>query len=456
MEAADLILGPVFLMLLYGIAFMVRPMVTNHFTKQFFIPALSLKFVGAIGLGLVYQFYYHGGDTYNYYFHAKIIHMAFDYSSSAGWKLLMASGGEQDPETYHFTYHMNWYHKGSSEYTVARITAALGLLCMNNYSAIALMYAAITFTGMWAMFMTFAKIRPHVYKQLAWAIFYIPSGFFWGSGIMKDSLCMGALGWLFYALHRGAIEKKNILRSVLIGVAAAGLLANIKVYILLCFLPAALIWVFQANNDLIKNKLFRTLAKPLFFGAGAAMAFYATTNLTKGNEEYDLEKIGERSKITADYLYKTSEQQKGSGYKLGELDGSVGSMVKLAPQAIGTALFRPFIWEGRNPVMMLSALEAAFFLFFTFRQFRRTGVARTFAIIGQSPILLLCFLFSFGFAAAVGVTSNNFGTLVRYKIPLIPFYLGGLYILENLSRTNIATKPNARKQVAAAQRPQLA
>jgi hypothetical protein len=37
------------------------------------------------------------------------------------------------------------------------------------------------------------------------------------------------------------------------------------------------------------------------------------------------------------------------------------------------------------------------------------------------------------FAASVAITSANFGTLVRYKIPLIPFYLGGLYILESIA-----------------------
>jgi hypothetical protein len=42
-------------------------------------------------------------------------------------------------------------------------------------------------------------------------------------------------------------------------------------------------------------------------------------------------------------------------------------------------------------------------------------------------------VFALVFGASVGIISNNFGTLVRYKIPLIPFYVGALYILQDVS-----------------------
>jgi hypothetical protein len=432
MELSDLFLGPLYLGLLYLLAYIVRPAVTNKFTKPYFIPGLTLKFIGAVGLGLVYQFYYSTGDTFSYLYHVKIITSAFNQSFSVGLKLLMDNGGSEDPAIISYTSQMFWHQAHSPELFLSRIAAALGLLCFSNYTAIALMFAAISFSGMWALYMTMSKIRPHVYKELAWTIFYIPSMFFWGSGLLKDSLCLGALGWLFYAFYLGTIQKKSLFKSFTIGFIAAYLLYSIKVYILLCFLPAALLWVFNENNSLIKNRTLRILIKPVFFLVGGAIAFYAATNLTKGNEKYDIDKLGERSKITADYLYQVSVKQEGSGYYLGEQDGTIGGMVKLAPQAIATSLFRPFLWEAHNPVMLLSALEATFFLLFTLRIFWRTGVITTLSIIGQTPVLLMAFIFSIVFAASVGITSSNFGTLVRYKIPIIPFYLGGLFMLQNL------------------------
>lgn len=446
MQLADLFLAPLYLGLFYFIAYMVRPTFTNKFTRPYFLPGLTLKFIGAISLGLIYQFYYHGGDTFNYLIHIKLITAAFDHSFATGIKLMLDDGGSKDPALFPYTSQMFWHQAGSTEFRLARFAAFLGLFCFSNYTVIALFFAAISFSGIWAMYITMVKIRPHVYKELAWTMFYMPSLFFWGSGLLKDSLCVGALGWLFYGFYRGTIQKQAIVKSLFIGGLGAYTLFNIKVYILLCFLPAALLWVFNENNARIRNKTLRMIAKPLFFGLGGLVAIYAVNNLTKGDDKYDVDKIGERSKITADYLYEISKSQEGSAYTLGTQDGTINGMVKLAPQAIGTALFRPFLWEAHNPVMLLSALEAGFFLLFTLRIFKRTGVGVTLSLIGQTPVLLMCFIFSLIFGASVAITSSNFGTLVRYKIPLIPFYLSGLYILQSIATERI--RPQTRQLVA--------
>lgn len=446
MQLADLFLAPLYLGLFYFIAYMVRPTFTNKFTRPYFLPGLTLKFIGAISLGLIYQFYYHGGDTFNYLIHIKLITAAFDHSFATGIKLMLDDGGSKDPALFPYTSQMFWHQAGSTEFRLARFAAFLGLFCFSNYTVIALFFAAISFSGIWAMYITMVKIRPHVYKELAWTMFYMPSLFFWGSGLLKDSLCVGALGWLFYGFYRGTIQKQAIVKSLFIGGLGAYTLFNIKVYILLCFLPAALLWVFNENNARIRNKTLRMIAKPLFFGLGGLVAIYAVNNLTKGDDKYDVNKIGERSKITADYLYEISKSQEGSAYTLGTQDGTINGMVKLAPQAIGTALFRPFLWEAHNPVMLLSALEAGFFLLFTLRIFKRTGVGVTLSLIGQTPVLLMCFIFSLIFGASVAITSSNFGTLVRYKIPLIPFYLSGLYILQSIATERI--RPQTRQLVA--------
>ncbi|GAA4370459.1 hypothetical protein GCM10023185_44930 [Hymenobacter saemangeumensis] len=451
MEIKDLFLTPIYLIFFYALAYYFRPKVTNIYTKKYFIPALTLKYVGAISMGLIYQFYYNGGDTYNYFYHSWMINKAFAHSFATGWKLIMTSGGAYDPETAPFVASMFWYEAGSPEYLIARISALFGLVNFHTYSITALMFSSVSFSGMWAFYLTFVKLRPGAYKELAVALFFVPSLFFWGSGLGKDSLCIGALGWVFYAFYKGAIQRREVLQSAMIGFFAAYMLFLIKVYILLCFLPAALLWVFNENSSRIKNAVLRWISKPLFLGVGGALALFAATTLTKGDDHYDVEKIGERSKITADYIYEVSLKQEGSAYHLGELDGTIGGMVKLAPLAIVTSLYRPFLWEAKNPVMLLSALEALYFLLFTLRIFLRVGFLKTMTVITTTPVLTLSFLFSLIFAASVGVSTSNFGTLVRYKIPLIPFYLSALYILDDITRANAkAAKKPARKALQTA------
>jgi hypothetical protein len=432
MQIADLFLTPFYLLLIYGLAYAVQPSVTNRYTKPYFIPALTLKLVGGLAFGIIFNTLY-GGDTNQYYKLTGIVHEAFGDSFTTGLRLLFIKNREADPSLFHYTDRMFWLGRDSTEYLPIQVGAVLGLFCFNNYSVITVGFATLSFTGMWAMYVTFVKLRPQIYKELAIAVFFIPSVFFWGSGLMKDPLCLGALGWIFYAFYRGFIERKNIPRCILIGYIAGSILVSTKIYILLAFLPPALLWVFNEYNARMSSPVLRAVAKPVLLTVGAVIGLVALNSLSKLDSRFDVDKIGAQSKLTADYLLGVSQAEHGSGYSLGEQDGTIGGMLKLAPQAIVVSLFRPFIWEAHNPTMLLSAIEASYFLFLTLRIFYRVGIAKTMKAISSSPAITLCFVFSIIFAIAVGVSSGNFGTLVRYKIPLMPFYLGGLYILQSIS-----------------------
>lgn len=47
---------------------------------------------------------------------------------------------------------------------------------------------------------------------------------------------------------------------------------------------------------------------------------------------------------------------------------------------------------------------------------------------------MFCFFFSIVFALFVGSTTLNFGTLVRYKIPCMPFYIIALILILEISK----------------------
>jgi hypothetical protein len=431
MELKDLYITPLYLAIIYMVAYGLRSSVTNVYTKKYFIPALSVKIIGAIALGILYHTLY-AGDTNNYYNQSKIVYKAFGESFPAGVELIFTPG-DVTPAISKYVTQMMWFGRGSNEYFVVRVAGAFALISFDTYTVIALLFACVSFSGMWAMYITFAKIRPQAYQELAIAVFFLPSVFFWGSGLLKDSLCIGALGWLFYAFYRGAIERKNILRCSLLGASAIGVLFAMKIYILLAFLPPALLWVFNEVTRDIKSTAVRWMVKPLFLGVGGLIAAYAITQLSAADERFNLDNIGAQSKLTADYLQQVSQTEKGSGYNIGVQDGSIGAMVKMAPQAVVVSLFRPFLWEARNPTMGLSALEATYFMFLTLRILWRVGLFKTLSAIGRVPVLTLCFIFSLIFAISVGISSGNFGTLVRYKIPLMPFYLAGLYILQSIT-----------------------
>jgi hypothetical protein len=55
----------------------------------------------------------------------------------------------------------------------------------------------------------------------------------------------------------------------------------------------------------------------------------------------------------------------------------------------------------------------------------------------KDNLLIFCIVFALIFSLAVGITSGNFGTLMRYKIPMMPFYYSALAIIYIKAKENI-------------------
>ena len=441
MELKDFLCTPIILLLVYFLAYTLRTRFTNENNRRYFIPALTIKIAGAIGLGLIYQFYYQGGDTYNYFEQCVHIYQSIFDSPLITLKLLF-SDGSFAPSTFLYSQHIYWF-TSPSEYLIIKLAAFFGLFCFGTYSSIAVMFACFSFSGLWAAYTTFLKEYPSQEGPLALALFFLPSVFFWGSGLMKDTVAITALGWLFYAFYQIFILKENLLYSTLVLIITVYILYTIRIFVLLSFLPPAIVWVFLQNSTRIQNRLVRFLAGPILLVIGLSTAIYVGMNVTEGHVKYDIDEIGKRTKINAEYLYRISLQEGGSAYYLGDLDGSIMSMIRLAPQALVVTLFRPFLWEAKNIMMLLSAIEALIFLILTSRLLLYPGLFKSFKILLKEPMLLFCLIYSVVLAVAVGLNSYNFGSLVRYKIQILPFYLSMVLILWNYNSQ--ASKKTPRK-----------
>ncbi|MGV2480637.1 UNVERIFIED_CONTAM: hypothetical protein IGO34_28005, partial [Salmonella enterica subsp. enterica serovar Weltevreden] len=51
------------------------------------------------------------------------------------------------------------------------------------------------------------------------------------------------------------------------------------------------------------------------------------------------------------------EQYGGNSYNIGVFEPTIGGVVAKIPAALNLALFRPYLWDVRNVMMLLSALE---------------------------------------------------------------------------------------------------
>ncbi len=433
MELRDLIITPFIILLVYSGAYFVRPHVTDSVNRRYFIPALSVRILGALAMGFIYQFYYHGGDTFNYHtLGSRIVWESFIENPANGLRLIFGSTADE-LGIYQYSSRIPFFHDVNS-YFVIRIAAFFDLLTFSSYSATAVLFSVISFVGMWMLFLTFYKKYPHLHLGIAMATFFIPSVFFWGSGLLKDTLIIGCLGIATYHISILFLDRLITLRSMLVLVGVLYVIFKVRVFVLQAYLPAVILWIMAFNFSSIRSVLVKFMAVPFAAAVLLFSVYYAVVKIGENDAKYSVANLAKTSKITAYDIGFFTGRDAGSRYSLDISDWTPVGMLQVSPAAINVSLFRPYLWEARNPLMFVSSLESAFLLLFSlyvlFKNFRHL-----FSALGNYNVLF-CLVFSITFAFAIGISTFNFGTLTRYRIPLLPFYLLALLILNDYSNSD--------------------
>lgn len=420
MGIQDILIAPLFLIFLYGIGYARQSKQVNPLTKKYYFNALHLRFFGAFALAMIYQFYYSGGDTYNFFHDSSIVWNALTTQPDIGLQILSDTPGTLNPSTQSYTRYMYFYVDKQSMILI-KIAAVLGLPTYNTYLAIAFFFAFFSFTGVWAMYKVFVDMYPMLYKRLAFACFFMPSAFFWGSGLMKDTLIVGALGWATHSFYFGIIRRKNLINNIIVLALSIWLMQAIKIYVAMCFLPAAATWFLLNFRASIRVGVLRALILPIVLLAAVPIGYVGVSQLTEGTR-FSFDEIGATTKTNTEW----NAISGATSYSLGEYDGSIGSVVSKFPAAVFVSLFQPFLWQARNPLMLLAALQASFILFLTLQTLFKAGF-KFFSIVINQPFFAFCLIFTIILAFGTGVGSGNYGSLDRYRIPFIPFYITMMY-----------------------------
>ena len=443
----DFILLPIFLFIVFVAAAYYRNKYypNKHPLRKYFMWAFGLKIFGGIFVGLIYHYYYKGGDTFEYWRHSMIINSSFQDSFVTWIKLITSLGNQYDVDIYPFASQMIWYNS-PPDYFVPQVGAFLGLFTLNTYLPTTLILSALSFIGIWKLFIVFTKLYPRLTKHMAFAFLFIPSVVFWGSGFMKDTITFSCIGWVTHFFYIIFYENKKIISNSIFALFFLYIIYIIKSYIVMAFLPAALLWGVGLLSYKIKDTRLILFVR-YFLYASAIVGLVVVGGKLQGEMfgEYNVESVAYKATVTRDYLYRVSNEQDGSGYTLGNFDPTLLGMLQLAPAGINVTLFRPYPWEARKPIVMLSALEALFFMGFTLAVIFRNNPIRVVQRIFGDETLQFCLIFTMVFAFAVGISTSNFGSLSRYKIPCMPFYAAFLFIIFNPPKSELSLKKVNKK-----------
>lgn len=433
MDALDFLVFFIWVIILYPLVALTGRRYQDPFMRKHRKRAFLVRAFASLCYGL-FLLYISPGDSTTLYFPEGVNIWKLILKDPSNISLLFIPAKDFNQALLSSNANMGYFDQ-ESNFMVTRLTAFFSFFTFGKFLAINLFFSLFAFTGAWRLFRFFYEQYPHLGKQFALATLYLPTFVFWSSGILKDPLCVGSIGWITYAAYRGFVLKKNPIKNLLIMIVFSWLIALVKSYILVSYLPFLLLYISLTRLSQIRNALLKASLVLVFIGVSISGFLIIINSLPDLLGDFASKGISE-SILSFQSRFAQKESVSDSNFSLGvEFDGSPGGLIKIAPRAVIATLYRPYLWESKKISTLLSSLESLAMMLFTLYVLLRVGIFRFIGSVFRYPIIMYCFLFAILFSVFVGVTTPNFGSLVRYKIPGMPFYLISIIlILDNYKR----------------------
>lgn len=339
--------------------------------------ALILKLSAGIILGFIFYEYYGSGDSITFFESAKL-----------------AKSIENQPRTQFF---------------IALLTPIVSL-SGGSYWLTSLWLSLISFLASWFATITFIRIYPNLKVIILASFLFIPSIVFWSSGIMKDTLAYGAVMILVSLILK--LYKQYKLRpiEILLILFASFILIQIKHYLFITLL--------LFGGILISILIFRKLSGK-FKWVLTIVIFTTSILATQFIHPY----------LVLDRLPQTLYENNAAILEKSDSNSRLdiviendfwNAVIQEVPKALHAGLLRPNLtdstpiwgWIHRIENFIVSLLIIMSILL-CFKL--KPSIDKPLLIAALVCILLL--------AIMLPLSTPNFGTLVRYKNPYMPYLI---------------------------------
>lgn len=406
----------------------------KHPEYRFYITGLFAKVFGSVIFSLIYVYYYGNGDTISYFTSSiPLVNLMIKDPIEYIYALFATNSIENKYRFFDSVtgYPIGYVYHDARTYVLVRIISPLTAIMFKSFLLTGALVAVVAYQGVWRLYTTLVHYYPKIQGQLAFAILFFPSTLFWGGGIMKDTFTFTAVCWYIHGLDNIFFQKTKRTTSWLGLIAAASIMIAMKPYVFMMIFPASLLWLLYHRVAKLRNALLRTLALPMAFVVLGGLTIFTLQSLGDRLSKFSLDRALETIIVTQQDM-KRSEQYGNNYFDLGEIEATWSSVFSKFPAATFAGLFRPSLLDTTNVVILLTALENTWLLLFFVATLLRTRLIYFLTLLRVNPLLQMFYLFAFGYAFVVGVTTPNFGAMVRFKIPLLPLFVAGLFITSHI------------------------
>lgn len=402
--------GPIQIFIALGLMALILYFIYNKKSWQIpYMPAwvscavFSIKIIALFAYFFVYSFIYTNpleADIYKYYLDGKAITQYFQIDPSGYFRILF--GFENQADALYLNQNTQHWYKSFEEFTfnenrfIIRFHALLNPITQYSYFAHGIITSLFSY---WGTLLLFKSIIPSIqnYKRLvALSIFLLPSLLFWNAGVLKEPFITLGIGMLSYSLFKN--KYSLILPSLILIIAA-------KEYIFFALIPGTIAAIISRyyNSKIYLNYIFSFILCGILI-----VAFSEFTSLNFWN-------IIQKKQLA--FINVSTLNNAKSQFNMTELEPHFSSILKSIPTAIFNSLFRPLPHEWKSPLYLLSSLEIILIwclgIYCVIKGRFKNIINNSFVLFGISFIITLSII--------IGLTVDNSGSIVRYRMPLLPF-----------------------------------
>ncbi len=430
-----------FFLIYYLISHIAKNKISSKSLRSHFIYGWLSRVAGGLFIYMFYLLYYGGGDTINYINDSQVmVNMLYEMPLEALYYFSVAISKKSfldalliANDAYYFAIYQSraflTYLIDYNSEMVALFTVPFMAISAGARYATLIVVSTVSFLSSWLIYLVFVRQYPRYSRILSLPLLYLPSLNVWTGSPFKETYAMIGVGFLVYGVYQ--LLKRGSWGWLPPMILGAWMAYVVKPYVALAILPWIMIWIYFSLNKRIHHPLYRYFFSPLILILFIGTSYFGIVSLGEQTKKYSLENIpGQAYLVYIDLKqnYTYYQETGGSVYDIGDFEPTIGGMLSKFPIATVTAIFRPFLWEAGKPVIMLAALETFILLSLTLVNIFRYGVVGILRKGFSDSFLIFCFGYSVFFLFMVGLTSGNFGNLVRYRVPGYIFFMGGLFV----------------------------
>jgi len=378
---------------------------------DYYYYALLTKIIAGIALGLVYLFVYDGtGDTY------------FFYNVSVSLNKFLLT----DPLNFFKYIFLNrpvldqFFNDFLLEQRILIFVKAISLInifTFNSYWVTGMYLSFFSFLGLFHLSNSIVRICKISVLPVLISFLFFPSVLFWSSGVIKESMLMGTLGFVcsYFLIWTFTQERINFRRILFVMLCIFSILI-LKFYYFAALVPSMLSCFLTVKLcELLEFKI-KVWLQPLIL-----IIIFGVLTLIVSVMHPILQPSVFIESLLRNYHHTLELSHGKNVFQFPQLKGDWFSLLMHFPEAVVIGLFRPLPGDLSSAIGYLASFEnmlivILFVMTLIFMVIKRPAFSQVVLFTSTCIfILMLAFL--------LPVASPNWGSLARYKAGYIPFFL---------------------------------